>query len=494
VIVAVLAGTAEEVRADLRALDLRRATVPTEVGAEIRLDLMDPPDVGVFGNAPVPLIATCRRPRDGGRFRGAEADRLDLLRRAAAAGAKFVDIELDALDSFGPGAGTGVIASYHDFEITPPDVASYVLRLLGPGVAMVKVATRTRSLLDLMTLANAVRQAPGRVVAVGLGSAGAASRILADRIGSAWTNVRFSADGRAAPRELVEAGVPELSEFLGFYRGGVLDRDTPAFAVVGDRADESIGPKVFNRVLRDRRLGGTYVHLKTPSLAGLRETCKLLNIRGLSVTTPFKESVLAAADEVDPGAQAIGAANTVVAAEGGWLALNTDRDGIAVPLRALLAKRGQSPRGLAVLVAGAGGMGRAAAAAVTAMGCRVAMLSRDQGRLRQATQALGVEMVTDASGASRPWDVLINATPAGSSRDPKGTAIDPSWASPQAIVIETNYRPVATPLVLEARKRGLDVIGGDQVYAAQAAVQLGIFLPTAGDQTEAIRAATAAAL
>src|SRR5688572_30237343 len=120
-----------------------------------------------------------------------------------------------------------------------------------------------------MTLAAAARQSPGRVVALAIGPPGAASRILADRLGSAWMYVR-SSDGDGPP-ELEEAGVPGLTELLERFRGGRLDPAAPAFAVVGDRADESIGPAVFNRIFRELALPGTYVHLKTPSLAGLRE-------------------------------------------------------------------------------------------------------------------------------------------------------------------------------------------------------------------------------
>ena len=302
-IVAIVSGTPAEVRADLAALAVRRASISDEIAAEVRLDLMDPPDPGVFADSPLPLIATCRRPRDGGRFRGGEGDRLDLLRRAAGAGARWVDVESDVLPSWAAVPRTSVIGSFHDFEATPADLPALVMRILGRGASVVKVATRTRSLLDLLTLSAAVRQAPGLVVAVGIGPSGAASRILADRLGSAWTYARWSARGRPGPPELEDAGIPELGELVDFFRGGRLDRDAPAFAVLGDRADESIGPRVFNRVFRERRIAATYVHLKTPSLAGLREICRLLDIRGLSVTTPFKEAVLAAADRVDDSAQ-----------------------------------------------------------------------------------------------------------------------------------------------------------------------------------------------
>jgi 3-dehydroquinate dehydratase/shikimate dehydrogenase len=492
-LVAILAGTPARVRADLAALAARSSSLPAEVAAEVRLDLMDPPDPAVCAGAPLPVVATCRRPRDGGRYRGGEAERLDLLRRAAAAGARWVDVEADVLDSWSAAGRAQVVASLHDFEATPPDLPATVGRLLGAEVALVKVATRTRSLVDLMTLAAAVRQAPGRVIAVGMGQPGAASRVLADRIGSAWMYVRGSGPGTPALAELEDAGVPALDELVVKLRGGTIDARTPAFAVVGDRADESIGPAVFNRVFRELGLAATYVHLKTPALAGLREACRLLGIRGVSVTTPFKELVLAAADRVDSPAREAGAANTLVLHEGAWVASNTDGAGAKAAVQNGTGWSAKGfPQGLSALVVGAGGMGRAACVALRESGCRVALTSRGADRLRRAAQALGLERIEAPGADSRKWDILVNATPAGSLRDLKGQAVDPAWAVPGGIVVETNYRPLETPLVRRSRELGLTAVTGDVVYVGQALEQLRLFLPGQVDGARPVAALASA--
>jgi shikimate dehydrogenase len=241
-------------------------------------------------------------------------------------------------------------------------------------------------------------------------------------------------------------------------------------------------------------VAATYVHLKTPSLAGLREACRLLNVRGVSVTTPFKDAVLAAADRIDDSAAPIGAANTLAWDGAEWVASNTDRAGISTPFRAWLARSGADPAALSALVAGAGGMGRAAALVLRDLGCKVCMTSRGQERLRRASETLAIKRVAASEAVSRTWDVLVNATPAGSARDPAGRALDAARAAPRGLVIETNYRPVDTPLVREARARGLEVITGDEVYAAQAAAQLAIFTPGLADVARAIREAATWAL
>src|SRR5438105_6701607 len=64
---------------------------------ELRLDfLAKAPDFKrLLANKPCPMIATVRRPSDGGRFAGSEDERLMLLRQAIVAGFDWVDLETD---------------------------------------------------------------------------------------------------------------------------------------------------------------------------------------------------------------------------------------------------------------------------------------------------------------------------------------------------------------------------------------------------------------
>ena len=84
---------------------------------------------------PGPVIITCRRPADGGKFAGTEDQRLMLLRTAIAEGVEYVDLEDDVagkIPRFGP---TKRIVSHHDFRKTPDNLEEIHRRLcgLGPG-------------------------------------------------------------------------------------------------------------------------------------------------------------------------------------------------------------------------------------------------------------------------------------------------------------------------------------------------------------------------
>ena len=93
--------------------------------AEIRLDLcpdLDEEDIeSLFSGTDIPLIATCRI---AGSASMQEAERR--LRTAILAGAKYVDVELEAPAPMGKRlrraareSGTTLIRSYHNFDETP---------------------------------------------------------------------------------------------------------------------------------------------------------------------------------------------------------------------------------------------------------------------------------------------------------------------------------------------------------------------------------------
>src|SRR6185503_15970061 len=82
--------------------------------------------------SPKPTMATCRRAGEGGAFAAGERARLDLLARAADAGAAWVDVEEDVP---GPevarlaGRGAKIVRSLHAPTL-PEDADAVVHRLL----------------------------------------------------------------------------------------------------------------------------------------------------------------------------------------------------------------------------------------------------------------------------------------------------------------------------------------------------------------------------
>ncbi|MEC7447701.1 MAG: type I 3-dehydroquinate dehydratase, partial [Planctomycetota bacterium] len=85
---------------------------------ELRLDyIRRSVDLGrLLEDRPTPVIATCRRPTDGGKWRGSERDRIMLLRAAIVNGADYVDLEHDIAGQIQRYGSTKRIVSYHNFR------------------------------------------------------------------------------------------------------------------------------------------------------------------------------------------------------------------------------------------------------------------------------------------------------------------------------------------------------------------------------------------
>ena len=113
--------------------------------AEIRLDrcALEDEDIDVlFGDSDVPLIATCRLSE--------ESQAPEILERAIKAGAKYVDLEMEAPAAVGRRIreacreyGTVLIRSYHNFENTPSRevLLSILERARTFGGEVVKIVT-----------------------------------------------------------------------------------------------------------------------------------------------------------------------------------------------------------------------------------------------------------------------------------------------------------------------------------------------------------------
>ncbi len=184
----------------------------------------------------------------------------------------------------------------------------------------------------------------------------------------------------------------------------------PRLGVLGWPVAHSRSPAMHNAALRFLGMADwRYQRLPVPPQL-FAETVRSLGASGFvgaNVTIPHKRAALELAERPSEAARAIGAANTLTFAPDGTIAAeNTDAPG-------LLAALGRSPRGLRVLILGAGGSARAAAWALREAGAgEVSVWNRTAERAR----ALAVELGVRAVAAPEPADLLINCTSVGLER------------------------------------------------------------------------------
>jgi shikimate dehydrogenase len=189
---------------------------------------------------------------------------------------------------------------------------------------------------------------------------------------------------------------------------------------------------------------------------------------GANVTVPHKGAALSLADELSETAREIGAANTLVFAEGSVRAENTDADGL---LRALPA----SPVGARALVLGAGGAGRAIVWALLREGATVAVWNRTPLRSQHLCEELGGEPVTGPEQAD--YDLIVNSTAVGlNGEDPFAELpLRAEALRPEQTVVDMVYGSGRTALLRAADEAGATTVDGIEVLVQQGALSLEIW-------------------
>lgn len=439
--------------------------------AEVRLDaLADPTGLGVadlaalVSRSPVPLLMTCRPDWEGGGFSGPEPERRELMVRALAAGARFIDLEIDATwaaDLVGRWRDR-VLLSHHWDCVLPPelDVVVDALIRLRPAVAkLVARAELPHQAAPLLAAANRLRDAGIGTACFCMGEAGRSSRMLAAARGDRITYATGATGYATAP---------------GQWPLWVLRRDLLAsrwkpgdaiYGVAGDPIDQSLSPLVFNSAFAASNTDALYLPLPGGPFESVLELAREAGVRGLSVTMPYKQDALQACRDVSRLARRIGAVNTLVWSQDGWQGHNTDGPAVAQ----VLAGRVQLDASRCAIL-GAGGAARAAVVALADRGASVTVLNRTVPRARALADELGCGAGPLEALAAERFDIVINATPVGMGRTVR-TPVSTAWLKGDEIVLDMVYGPPQTEFLRQARERGCRTVSGLEMFLRQAALQ-----------------------
>jgi 3-dehydroquinate dehydratase/shikimate dehydrogenase len=304
---------------------LRQAAQTADI-VELRLDLMDEFDLPrLLDGRPCPVIVTCRALREGGRWHGSEGERLDVLRQAIDLGAEYVDVEGDAFHMIRERGRSRLIASSHDFTAMPADLPSLWKRLAATGADVVKVVGMARDARDTIPVLQMLAAADRPTIAIAMGPAGIATRVLALRHRSCLlTFCALEAGQGTAPGQL------GVSDLLSVYGARGLSQKTVVVGLLGPELDDE-AVRRWNLALRCRDQDRVAVPFLAPEsvsapevVSALRET----DVRALAIAPTFQEVVGQALDELEAAACRRGRVNFVELRDGrlvgGWIEHEAD--------------------------------------------------------------------------------------------------------------------------------------------------------------------------
>ena len=254
---------------------------------------------------------------------------------------------------------------------------------------------------------------------------------------------------------------------------------TKIVGIIGDPVQHSRSPQMHNAAIAERKLDYIYVpfHVRSGELREAIEGFKALNVLGVNVTIPHKQTVMPILDDVSHEATLIGAANTLIFCDGRVSGDNTDAQGF---LRAMTEEGIDIPVGGSAVVLGAGGAARAVVVALALSGLglitvanrtgwKAIQFEKDLATISE-TEISAVDLASNQlNSAIRSADLLVNATSVGMEETDQ-LLIDPDSLNPETIVYEIVYTPLETPLLRVAREKGCQTIGGIGMLVHQGAI------------------------
>ena len=422
---------------------------------------------------PCPVIVTCRRQSDGGRWGGTEEARQMLLRTAIAEGVEYVDLEDDIADLIPRFGKTKRIVSHHDFSGTPNDLSDLHARMLAGDPDIVKIATMANSSMDNLRMMKLVKESEVPTVGLCMGEMGTPSRILASRFGAPFTYATFNKERALAPGQLSYRQMQEI------YNYDDISKDYEVFGVIADPVGHSLSPVIHNAAFQRLGMKKVYVPFRIPEadLGAWLKHCRSLGIKGLSVTIPHKESVIAKCNKVESVVRGIGAVNTMVFDNDGTVrGYNTDHRAAMDSLQRAVAGEGENPfTDVKALVLGAGGVSKAIAYGLSKKGATVVVASRTKARATELAKAVDGKAIEWEMRHHFSPDVLVNGTPVGMHPKMDVTPWDEKYLRPGMVVFDTVYNPEQTLLIKQARKANCKVITGVDMFIRQAAIQFQLF-------------------
>lgn len=440
---------------------------------ELRLDCLEtqPENISeLLASLSRPVILTFRPSEQGGYRNPTREERKTFWKTAPRADDIWWDVEGDLLDEL-PVDWSRVIVSHHDFSGVPGDLDQIYERLSRTPAQVIKIAVQANDIIDCTRLFQLLDRARGEgreIIAIAMGNAGIATRVLGPSRGSFLTYGALDNESATAPGQVTARSLRTL------YHLDEIDNQTMICGLVGCPVMHSVSPHFHNAAFKSEGINGVYLPFEVKDVDSF---CRRMvhpltrelnwNVRGLSVTAPHKQAVMNQLDWIEPGATKIGAVNTIVVENDRLLGYNTDAPGLIEPLLA----RFESLADRSVAIIGAGGAARAAIWALQQQKARVTLFVRNLSKAQPLAELFNLSSQPLSSAKFAGYDLVINTTPLGS-----GEHIDQSPATAEQLkgarcIYDLIYNPSETKLLREARRAGCETLGGLEMLTAQARLQ-----------------------
>jgi len=237
------------------------------------------------------------------------------------------------------------------------------------------------------------------------------------------------------------------------------------YGILAHPAKQSLSPAMHNAAFKELKINAEYKYfdVKPESLTAFIKKLYKLNIKGLSVSKPYKEAIIKYLDRIDGIAKKIGAVNTVKLFKGKLIGTNFDWIGVQ---NSLLEKTGI--HGRTVVILGAGGAAAAALYAVKKNKAKnIFVLNRTISHAKELAEKFNCKYGKFKDFKDIHPDIIIQATSAGMNNSRGVQIIPKAFLKPNMVVMEMIYTPRMTRILKDAKVIGAKIITGERMLLHQ---------------------------
>lgn len=461
--------------------------------AELRADYLDEDECLSIRKFPsmvnVPCVLTIRRKIDGGQFESGEINRTLLFGRALAFAADssdknfaYVDFEEDfhvpSLQDAALAFGIKIIRSFHDMKNPVYNIKQRCDAMRKTGFEIPKIAFMPHTLSDVTNLFyQAEHMTEYDHILCAMGPLGTPSRILAHKLNSYLTYI----SPVETQSNMMQIGHLDPVTLNDVYHFKNLNKDTEIFGVVGWPLLKTRSPEIHNAGYDAHNMNRIFIPVRSETIDDALAFANQVGIRGFAVTVPFKEKVIPHLAEIDEETSEIGACNTIMRYNSGWIGRNTDAGGFRQSLEEFLGIK--KLRGKKVAIIGAGGAARAIAYVIKQMGGKACIFNRTVAHAKKLAEQYGfkyamleprsLDMLESYS------DIIIQTTSVGlNATESSNETNDPIYFyrfRGTEKVMDIIYTPEITPIMVRAKEAGCTICNGLKMLQYQGHRQFKFF-------------------
>lgn len=482
--------------------DIRRSCSLADF-IELRMDLIGDGslpeliDAARSASGSVRIIVTCRKKEEAAQTGelpdnepAAEIQpqqRIAILEKAIGLGADYIDIELaagiEAIEKLKScceknGDATKIIISYHNVKRTPgpAGLRKIFQQIIASKPAVVKIVTYAQTPADNLKVLGLIpyaRKYSQKIIALCMGEEGKISRAAAPYLGNFLDFAALEPGAQSAPGQFTAAELNEISELLTSRKKRQKMPVTPApgtrftnYVLLGNPVKHSLSPLMHNTALSDLGMEGSYNAFCVYDLAAAIRGIRGMDIRGASITIPFKVAVMELLDEIAEDGLMIGAVNTLVHDNGRLIGYNTDWLGLMMALGEAFTIKGKK-----FVIIGAGGTARAAVYGIIKEGGFPVVVNHTAENGVALSRQYNCPFYPLSEIGKIEADCLINTTPVGMYPHIDQSPVDATVLAGFKYVMDVIYNPLPTKLLKDAEKIGCHVLSGLNMFVHQAAEQ-----------------------